>query len=105
MTECPLGEGAGRKNSPIGVVVIVLLALDEGFDVDRRNNAWLKAQFAKRSADEMRAQAGFHADDAWRQFLKFADQRQPPDLPTQHNLAASIKANEVEYVLADIDTD
>ncbi len=55
-----------RLGNRLGVVVIVLLALDEGLDVDRRNNPRFVAQFAKCTADEMRTQTSFHANNTGR---------------------------------------
>ena len=54
----------GGLGDRLGVVVVVLLALHERLHVDRRNDPRLVAQLAQRPADEVRAEARFHADDA-----------------------------------------
>jgi len=48
------------------IVVVVLLALHERSDVNRWDDPRLVAQSAEHSADKMRTQAGFHANDARR---------------------------------------
>ena len=48
------------------IVVVVLLALHERSDVNRGDDPRLVAQSAEHSADKMRTQAGFHANDARR---------------------------------------
>src|SRR6516165_7216030 len=60
----------GRLGDGFGIVVIVLLPLDERLDVNCRNDPRLMSERPQRSADEMRAEARFHADDARRQFLE-----------------------------------
>jgi hypothetical protein len=56
-------------------------------------------------ADKMRAQAGFHANDARWQPLKHIFETQPPDLPTKRDRSIGAQSNEVKYLLADVDTD
>jgi hypothetical protein len=107
---CLLGNqvqvGAQRCfSNGFGIVVIVLLPFHEGLGVLRWDDPWLKAELAQRSTDKMGAQAGLHPNDARRQSLKSADQRQALDLAANNHLAAAIKANEVKDVLADINTD
>jgi hypothetical protein len=89
----------------LGIVVIVLLPLHEGFDVDRRDNPRLVPQRTQRPADKVRAQAGFHADDARRQLLEGVFESQSPDLPPQGNLPVDAEPDEVKHFLADVDAD
>ena len=53
----------------------------------------------------MRAQAGFHANDARWQPLKHLFETQPPDLPTKRDRPIGAQSNKVKYLLADVDTD
>ena len=50
-----------RFGNGLGVVVVVLLPLRERFDIVRWNDPGLKAKGAQTPADEMGAEAGFHA--------------------------------------------
>src|SRR5215831_19650639 len=73
----------------LGIVVVVLLPFDEGLDVDRQDNPWLVPQRTQRPADKMRAQAGFHGDDASRQLLEGIFETQSPDPPAEGNLPSA----------------
>ena len=53
-----------------GIVIVILLALQERLHVDRRDNPWLEAKLAEGAAHEMRAHAGFHPNDTARKLLK-----------------------------------
>jgi hypothetical protein len=70
----------------LGIIVIVLLSLHERFNVDRRDDPRLMSQRAEYSADEVRAQAGFHTNNARWQLLKRVFETQSPDLPSEGNL-------------------
>jgi hypothetical protein len=63
------------------------------------------AQLTQLPADEVGAEARFHADDAWRQQPEGLNERQSLDLATESNLAVGAKPNDVKDVLADIDAD
>jgi hypothetical protein len=80
----------------LSIVVIVLLPLHEGFGVDRRDNPRLVTKSPQRPADKMRAQAGFHANDARWQPLKHLFETQPPDLPTKRDRPIGAQSNEVK---------
>ena len=56
-----------RLGDRLGVVVIVLLALGERLDVDRRDDARRVPEPAQRAADEVGAEACLEPDDARRQ--------------------------------------
>src|SRR4051812_27886828 len=64
----------------LGIVVVVLLALHEGIDVNRRDDPRLVPQSADTWLTKMRAQAGFHANDARRELLEGVFETQSPDL-------------------------
>ena len=53
----------------------------------------------------MRAETGFHPDDAGWKLLKLSHKRKTFDLPPQHDLAVWIKANNVKDIFANIDAD
>jgi len=89
----------------LGIVVVVFLPLQERFDVDRWDDPWLVSQGAEHSADEVRAQAGFHADDARWQPLERVFETQSPDLPPEGNLPVDAQPDEVKNLLADVDAD
>jgi hypothetical protein len=59
---------------------------------------------AQRAADDVRAQAGLEPDDARRQLLELALQRQAFELLAQDDLPMCIENDDMEDVLADIDT-
>jgi hypothetical protein len=103
-----LGDGAqvrpqGSFRDRLGIVVVVLLPFVERLDVDRRDDPRLEAHSAQCPADEMRAQAGLHADDATRKLLEGAGQGKTLDLLPQDALAIRIEPDEMEDVLPDID--
>src|ERR1700731_1590504 len=54
-------------------------------------------------ADKVRAQTGFHADDARRQLLERVFETQSPDLPAKGNLAIGAQSDEVKNLFADVD--
>jgi hypothetical protein len=53
----------------------------------------------------VRAQAGFHADDARRQLLEGVFESQSPDPPAEGNLSVDTEPDEVKHVLTDVDAD
>jgi hypothetical protein len=53
----------------------------------------------------MRAQTGFHADDARRQLLKGVFESQSPDPSPEGNFPIGVEPDEVKHVLADVDAD
>jgi hypothetical protein len=59
-------------------------------------------QRTEHSADEVRAQAGFHADDTPRQLLERVFQTQSPDLLPESNLPVDTEPDEVKNLLADV---
>jgi hypothetical protein len=71
----------------------------------RWNVAWFMAELAQTARNKVRAEAGFHPDDARRQRLECVDQRQPLNLAVERDLASAVEADEVEDILADVDAD
>ena len=95
----------GRLGDGFGIVVIVLLPLDERLDVNCRNDPRFMSERPQRSADEMRAEARFHADDAGRQFLECFGKRQPLDLSTERDLPIGVKADNMKNIFSNVDAD
>lgn len=62
-------------------------------------------QRAEHPADEVRAQTGFHANDARRQLLERVFETQSPDLPPEGNLPVDAQPDKVKNLLADADAD
>src|SRR6516164_2799415 len=77
----------------------------ERFDVNRRDDPRLVPQRAEHPADEVRAQTGFHADDARRQLLERVFETQSSDFPPESNLPVDAQPDNVKNLLADVDTD
>ena len=53
----------------------------------------------------MRAETRLHPDHASWQLLECRHQRQPLDLPAQHQIAITVKAHQMKDILANINTD
>src|SRR4051812_29357927 len=87
------------------IVVVVLLSLQEGFDIDRWDDPRLVPQRAQPPTDKGRAQAGFHANNTGRQLLKRLFQIQPPDLLAKSNLPVGPEPDEMKNLLANVDAD
>jgi hypothetical protein len=87
----------------LGVVVIVLLALQEGLHVHRWDDARFVPQRPQASAHEMRAQTRLQANDAGRNLLEGLHKREPLDLAAKSDLTVRVEANDVKDVLPDID--
>jgi hypothetical protein len=95
-SECRFGDR-------LSIVVIVLLALDEWLHIDRRNDPRFNARLSKRPANEMGAEASFHADDAPGRLLNCRDKCQSLDLLVHHKMTFGVKCHDVECVFPDID--
>src|SRR5712675_979807 len=81
-----------------------LLPLGVGANILRRHQPGIVAQCPKFATEMMRADAGFHADQARRHIGKAGLDLATRPFLTQHNRATLIVAHDVERVLADIDT-
>ena len=68
----------------------------KGPQVLRRHQSGIVTKRLKLSTEMMRADAGFHADQARRHIGKSCVHLAPRPLLTQHDRAALIKANNVE---------
>jgi hypothetical protein len=93
----------GRLSDGFRVIVIVLLPLHERLDVDRRNDPRFMAERSQRPAHEMRAEAGFHANDAGRQFLECRHKVQTLDFSAKRNLSIGRKTDDMKNIFADVD--
>jgi hypothetical protein len=94
-----------RLGDCLGIVVVVLLPLQEWFDVDRGDDPRLVSQSTEHPADEVRAHASLHADGAWSQLLERIFETQSPDLPAEGDLPIDTKPDQVKNFLADVDAD
>src|SRR5262245_40973454 len=95
-------RGLGNR---LGIVVIVLLPFNERSDVDRWDDPRLVSQSAEHSADKMRAQTSFHANDTRWQLLERVFETESSDLLTKGDLPIDTQSDDVKNLLADIDTD
>ena len=89
----------------LGVTKVVLLALGIRPNIFRRHQPGVMAKAVQLAAEMMRADAGFHADQARRHIGKSSfNLATRPFLP-QDDRAALVEADDMERVLADIDAD
>src|SRR5258706_1371681 len=93
-----------RLSDCLGIAEVILLSLGIGTNILRRHQPGIVAQCPKFATEMMRADAGFHPDQAWRHIGKTALDLATRPFLTQHNRATLIVAHDVERVLADIDT-
>jgi hypothetical protein len=96
-------RATGGLRDRLGVVVVVLLSLHEGLHVDGLNDPRLVAKGAQGAADEVRAQAGLHADDAGWKSLERVGERQALDLAPEGDRAFRAEADEGEDVFTNVD--
>ena len=89
----------------LGIAVVVLVSLEKGLDVLRGDQANVVPEWLNLARDVMRARAGLEADKAGRQIDKPADKLVARYLDAHGDGAAFIEADEVEGVLADVETD
>ena len=97
-TQCGLGNR-------FGVIVILLLTLDERPDIDRRDNPRLKTQATQRAAHKVRTETRLHPDHTPWQSLEGFAQRETLDLLPQHQITLRIEPNQMKDVLAYVDAD
>src|SRR6266436_6245813 len=94
-----------RLGDRLRVAEVVLLSLRVGADVLRRHQPGIVAQQPKPAAEMMGTDTGLHADQAGRHVGKLSFHLAARPLLPQHDCATPIEADDVERVLADIDTD
>ena len=94
----------GYFRNSLSIIVVILLSLDEGLYINGRDDTRFEPEFAQGSTDKVGVSARFHANDASWKSLKGLQQGKSFDLLAQNKLAIIIKANQMECVLADIDT-
>src|SRR6516165_3200365 len=99
------GRALHRFRDRLGIAIVVLFTFAIRAHIFRRHQPGVMAKRLKVAAEMMRADAGFHPDQAWPYIgePRF-DLAARPLLP-QHDAAAPILADEVERILADIDPD
>jgi len=84
---------------------IILLTLDEGFDVSWRDQSHFVAQLANLTAPEMSTPAGLHRNDASRKLAEKRQNLRPPQLLAQNRSACAIGSMHPEYNLCQIEPD
>jgi len=94
-----------RFTDRLGIGRIVLLPLDEGLDVGRRDEPHVMAQLADLAAPVVRAAAGFHRNDAARHLAKERQHLIPPQLLAQHRLARLVSLVDLKHILRQVEPD
>jgi hypothetical protein len=95
----------GRLADRLRVRCVVLLALDEWFDVDGRDQSNLVAQIGNRAPPVMRASAGFHGDNARRLFGKEGEDFLSRKLLAERHASVGVGAVRLKGPLCQIDPD
>jgi hypothetical protein len=94
-----------RLADPFGIGRIVLVGLDEGADVLRRDQSDVVAQTAKFTRPMMTARACLDPDQSFGQSGKERDDLGAAKPPTQHAPSLGIGAVHLEDVLGDVEAD
>src|SRR4030095_5501631 len=98
-------DPADRPGDRLGIAEVVLLALGVGANILCRHQSGVVTKSPEHAAQVVRADAGFHADQAGRHVGKsYLDLAARPPL-SQHHRATAIQADDMERGLADIDPD
>ncbi len=93
-----------RLRDGFSIAIVVLVALEERFDVLSRDEAHVMAERPELAADVVGSGTGLHADQAGWDVGQPLRELGAGKLDPQHDGAALILADEVETVLAQIDT-
>ena len=101
---CRQVRSQGRLCNSFGVIIVILLPLDKRLHINGGDDTRFEPEPTQGSTDKVSTEARFHANDASWQSFEGLQQGQSFDLLTQNKLAVKIKANKMECVLADIDT-
>src|ERR1039458_4992950 len=101
----PHGWGPDCFADRLGVGGIVLVALDVGLHILRRNQTNLVAELRQFTRPIMCRGAGFHADEAWRQSFEERNYLAAAKFLSDDDLLGSVNAVNLEHVLGDIQTD
>src|SRR5579863_2555486 len=94
-----------RLGDCLGIAKVILLSLRIGPNILRRHQAGIVTKAIELAAEMMRADAGFHADEARRYVGKARFHLTTRPLLPQHDGTTLIVADNMKRVLADIDTD
>ena len=99
------GRPLHRLGDGLGITEVILLSLGIGANILRRHQPGIVAQRPKFATEMMRADAGFHPDQARRHVGKARIYLATRPLLPQYNGTTLIVADDVERVLPDIDAD
>ena len=99
------GRSARRLGDRLRVGRVVLLALDEGFDVDGRDQPNLMAEVADGAPPVMRAPAGLHGDDAARLLGQEGENFLARKLLAERHAAVGAGAMRLKGPLCKVETD
>src|SRR5262245_17832916 len=94
-----------RFRDRLGIAIVVLVALQEGLDVLRRDQAHVVSECLDLAGDVMRATTGLEPDQAALEVGKPACELTARNFGSQHDGATLIETDEVERGLANIDAD
>ncbi len=94
-----------RLGDCLGITEVVLLSLRIGTNILRWHQPGIVAKAIELATEMMRTDTGFHANQAWRQVGKSCLNLATRPLLPKHDRTALIVADNMERVLADIDTD
>jgi hypothetical protein len=94
-----------RLTDPFGIGRIILVCLNEGADVLRRDQSDVVAQTAEFTRPMMAARACLDSDQSFWQSGKERDDLGAAEPPAQHASSLGIGAVHLEDVLRDIETD
>src|SRR5262249_29978238 len=94
-----------RLGNRLRIAEVVLLALRVGAHVLRRHQPGIVTKRPQPATEVMRPDTGLHADQTGRHIGKPCFHLAPRPLLPQHDCATLIETDDVERVLADIDTD
>jgi hypothetical protein len=87
------------------LLTVILLALNEGFDVGGRDKPHIMAQLTDLASPEMGAAAGLHRNHAPRQLAEKIQNLCPPQLLPQNRSACAVGSMQLEYILLQIGSD
>ncbi|UWQ76477.1 hypothetical protein K3724_08625 [Leisingera sp. M658] len=101
--EC--GDRTSWQTAFRGIGGIVLLLLDEGFDICRRDQACIVAWHADPAAQVMRATAVSHLENIGQQLAEEGLHLTPPQLLARNRLFRSICLSGLKHILGQIEFD
>lgn len=93
----------GGLDDRLGIVAIVLVRFDEGFDIVRADQFDLDADGLELPCPMVRRTAGLHRDDSWTKLPNGFQQLRPSDFGSMQHMAATIGTVQLEHALGQVD--